>query len=88
MPQKLLKLVLTLLALIISPLILGAIASAVFIAVHLANGESFSAAMQALTIVFKNLMPFLPYITGIPAVLIVVTVIITKRNRIQSWFLK
>jgi hypothetical protein len=88
MPIKLFKLVLSLLAMIISPMIIAAIASAVFIAIHLANGESFSAAMQSLTIVFENLLPFLPYITGIPAVLIVVTVIITKRNRIQSWFRK
>lgn len=88
MPTTLLKLVLTLLALIISPLILAAMASAVFIAIHLANGQSFSAAMQALTIVFENLLPYLPYITGIPAVLIIVTVIFTKRNRLQSWFRK
>ena len=88
MPTKLLKLVLTLLALIISPLILAAIASAVFIAIHLVNGESFFAAMQALTIVIENLLPYLPYITGIPVVLIIVTVIFTKRYRIQSWFRK
>lgn len=88
MAKKLMKPVLTLLALIISPMILGAIASAVFIAIHLANGESFSTAQQALASLFNDLLPFLPYITGIPAVLIVVTVIIPNRNRIASWFRK
>lgn len=88
MPKKLLKPVLTLLALIISPLIIGAIASAVFIAVHLARGESFSTAQQALASVFNDLLPFLPFITGIPAALIVLTVIIPNRNRIKSWFRK
>ncbi len=86
MPMKLLKLVLTLLALIISPLIIAAMASAVFVAIHLASGESFSAAEQALTIVVNDLLPFLPYITAIPAILIVVTVIIPNRNKISSWF--
>ena len=88
MLQKLMKIVLPLLALIISPLILGAVASVIFLAVQLINGESLAAAVQALTSVFQNLQPFLPYITGIPAVLIIVTVLFTNRNRIQSRFRK
>lgn len=86
MPKKLLKPVLTLLALIISPLILAAIASVVFIAVHLVNGASISAAQQALAVVIHDLLPFLPYITTIPAVLIIITVVIPNRNKIQNWF--
>ena len=86
MPMRLMKLVLTLLALIISPVIIAAIASAVFIAIHLLNGESISASMQALLLVVNRLLPYLPYITGVPAVLIIVTAIFTNRNRIQSWF--
>lgn len=86
MPIRRMKLVLTLLVLIIFPMILVAVASAVFIAFHMANGESISSAMQALILVVNNSLPYLPYITGIPAVLIIVTAIFTSRSRIQSWF--
>lgn len=88
MPKKLLKPVLTLLALIISPLIIGAVASVLFIVVHIVNGDSFSAAGQALAGVFNDLLSFLPLITGIPAALIVFTAIFMNRNRIKSWFRK
>jgi hypothetical protein len=85
MPMKLFKVSLTLLALIISPLILAAIASAVFVTIRLANGDSFPAAMQALTLLFENLLPILPYITGIPALFIIITAVVTNRNKIQAW---
>ncbi len=77
--KKPLKMLLYLLVLIISPMILAALASAAFLTIHLAIGESFSEAMLALTMLYHQVLPFMPYITGIPLVLVVVAFIIRRK---------
>ena len=79
-----LKMVGYLLALIISPMILAALASAVFLAIRLVTGDSLSEATQALTAVINQILPFLPYITGIPAILVVVAIIFRRKRLPES----
>ncbi len=86
MITKTLKLVLSLFLLTLSPLVVVAIASAMIIAIQLANGKSLSAGILIIREIFQNLYPFLPYITGIPAVLVVLAIATKNHRKIQNWF--
>ena len=88
MVKKLSRILLYLLLMMISPLLIAAIASAVFIATYLVSGESFSVGMQALMDLYRRLLPFLPYLTGGPAILVLLAFIFRNPRRIQSWFQK
>ena len=84
MMKKPLKLLFYLLALILSPMILAGLAGAVFLAAHLANGESWAEAIQALHLLINQVLPFLPYITGIPAVLVIAAIIFRRKRLLES----
>ena len=84
MVKKLSRILLYLLLVMISPLLIAAIASAVFIATYLVSGESFSVGMQALLDLYRRLLPFLPYLTGGPAILVLLAYIFKNPRRMQS----
>lgn len=84
--SKTLKLITSLFLLVLSPLVVAAIASVIFIAIQLANGKSLAEGIVAIEEIFKNLSPFLPYITGIPAALVVLAIGFKNRSTILSWF--
>lgn len=81
MMNKFFKILSYLLLLIISPMILVVIAGAIYIGVQMVNGNSFSAGIQGLVGIFNQVQPYLPYLTGIPAVLVVAGVVIHKVSR-------
>ncbi len=84
--KKILKILMYLLLVVLSPLALVAILSAAVIVVCLASGENFSSAIKILTTLFQDIYPFLPYITGIPALLVVVILISKYHKRIFVLF--
>jgi len=86
--SKTLKLITSIFLLVLSPLVVAAIASVVFISIQLANGKSLAEGIVAIEEIFKNLSPFLPYITGIPAGLVVLAIGFKNRSAILSRFRK
>ena len=64
--------------------ILAALASAVFLAVRLANGDSASEAVLALRILINQILPYLPFITGIPAVMVVGAILFRRKRQPES----
>lgn len=67
------------LLLIVSPFVLAIIAGAIFLGVQVANGVDLSKGVENLGAVVNWLIAYLPYITGLPAVLVLLFLI--TRNR-------
>ncbi len=67
------------LLLVVSPFVLALIAGAFFLGVQLANGVELSKGVENLRAVINWLIPFLPNITGLPALLVLFFLI--TRNR-------
>lgn len=68
------------LLLIVSPLVLALIAGAIFLGVQLANGVELSKGVENLRAVVNWLIPYLPYITGLPALLVLFFLITRSRQ--------
>jgi hypothetical protein len=74
------KTLLSIILLIVSPMVLALIAGAIFLGVQIANGVELSKGIENLTAVVNSLIPYLPYITGVPALLVFFILIIRKRK--------
>jgi len=85
---KVLKLIMSLFLLVLSPLAVAGIASVIFIAIQFANGKNLAEGIIAIEEIFRNLSPFLPYITGIPAALVVFFIGFKNRSEMLSRFKK
>lgn len=71
------------LLLVVSPLILALIAGAIFLGVQLANGIELLKGVEKLRAVVNWLIPYLPYITGLPA-LLALSFLITRNRQSPS----
>jgi hypothetical protein len=67
------------LLLVVSPFVLALIAGAIFLGGQIANGVELSKGVENLRAVVNWLIPYLPYITGLPALFVLLFLI--KRNR-------
>jgi hypothetical protein len=72
------KTLLSIILLIVSPMVLALIAGAIFLGVQIANGVELSKGIENLVAVVNWLIPYLPYITGVPALLVLFLLIIKK----------
>ncbi len=75
-----LKPVVYILLLVMSPLVLALIAGAIFLGVQFANGVELSKGVENLRAVVNWLTPYLPYITGLPALLVLFLLMTRKRQ--------
>ena len=65
---------------IVSPFVLALIAGAIFLGVQFANGVDLSKGVENLRAVVQWLIPYLPYITGLPALLVLFFLMLRKRQ--------
>ena len=84
MKKKLIKVFLLIMGLLFSPIVLAVVAGLLFIFVKLLIGSNMFEAIQALKILINRIIPFLPYITILPAVLFVLGFIFKNTDMIKN----
>ncbi|PKO13345.1 MAG: hypothetical protein CVU39_19265 [Chloroflexi bacterium HGW-Chloroflexi-10] len=84
MKKKLIKVFLLIMGLLFSPIVLAVVAGLLFIFVKLLIGSNMFEAIQALKILINRIIPFLPYITILPAVLLVLGFIFKNTDMIKN----
>lgn len=82
--RKILKALIVLVLLILSPIVLLALAGVLYIAVRMIGGTGPAAAMHSFITLVKGLAPYFPYLTTIPVVMIVLTLLIKYRNQVRE----
>lgn len=78
--QAILKPLVYILLLIVSPFVMALIVGAIFVGVQIANGVELSKGVENLRAVVNWLSPYLPYITGLPTLLVLFLLITRKRK--------
>lgn len=65
---------------LVSPMILTAIASAIYLAVQLIRGVSLTEGMQELQRISQSLNPYIPYLIIVPMLLGILALVIKKKS--------
>jgi Ca2+/Na+ antiporter len=68
------KVVIGAIALFLSPMIIVALLGSIFILFQIIGGSTFHIAYQSLITIIENLKPYLPYLTFVPMLLVIFTV--------------
>jgi Ca2+/Na+ antiporter len=86
MKHILFKLVLGATALFLSPMIIVALLGSIFILIQVICGSTFHIAYQSLITMIASLKPYLLYLTFVPMVLVIFTVMmkIYKKNKLNK----
>jgi hypothetical protein len=80
MNKRLLK---TILLVFVSPLIIAAIAGAAYLGIQLMRGIELRAATEGLRSLIDSIIPYISYITVIPALIVLLVIGVKNRNRIK-----
>lgn len=68
----------------LSPLVLLALLGAAYVGIQMLNGIGAMAAVQAFLGFINNLMPYFPYLTTVPAALIVLMLLLKKYKHTRT----
>ena len=77
------RLLKTILLVFVSPLIIAAFAGAAFLGIQLIRGIQFWTAVEALRSLINSIIPYIAYITAIPALIVLLVIGLKNRNRIK-----
>jgi hypothetical protein len=80
MKKRLLK---TILLVFVSPLVIAAAAGLAYLGIQLIEGKELWAAVAALRSLIDSIIPYISYITTIPALIVLLVIAIKNRNRIK-----
>lgn len=86
MKKKLIKSLLLIMGFMFSPIVLAVITGFLFILWKLLIGSNLSGAFQSLKIIIDSIIPFLPYITVLPAVIFLLAILFKNKDRITNRF--
>lgn len=76
MKNKITKVIIGAIALLLLPVITVALLSSIYIFIHLFLGSSFSSVLQSLKMILENTKPYLPYITIVPMTFVIIVVVL------------
>ena len=86
MKKKLIKSLLLIMGFMFSPIVLAVITGFLFILWKLLIGSNLSGEFQSLKIIIDSIIPFLPYITVLPAVIFLLAILFKNKDRITNRF--
>ena len=80
MIAKILKILLSLLIMTLSPFVLVLIGGFIYVIFQLANGFALTASISSFKAILVGLTPYFPYLTTVPVILILLTFILKKKR--------
>lgn len=88
MKSKIIKSILGILLLTISPFFILAIVAILYVLLKMIGGASFLAGVQSFINFIYSLVPFFPYLTTIPIIAVATILIFKKRQKISNYVTK
>lgn len=84
MRSKIFKVLSGALLLFLSPFPILAVFGAVYIVFQMVNGMGFSEGFNSFMALLQSLRPYFPYLTTIPVVMILVSILLKNRSRLNK----
>ncbi|MBE4910581.1 hypothetical protein IMZ08_21310 [Bacillus luteolus] len=86
MKSKILKSILALIVLSISPFVMIAAVGMLFVILQMIGGATFTGGVVSFVNFIYSLVPLYPYLTAIPTIIVLAVAIIKNRNKLIKLF--